>query len=525
MRVKTRIHLLQFVIAAIVLLMAVVSYVSILTTDRHLKRVQWANHKLEAITSVNVQANRFSEQIAELLLIGEPERVDYVNASRDLEKGFARLEQITRDEAAYVVEDGEDAESSDEMYRLQRMRQLYTEIDHSVARLIVMRNEGRIEEAIQLFRNDIENRLDAEFEHLLRVAVLDDREEVMEADREAKALWWLLAWIVALATLAALAICLATGNRLSRALIRPVAQLIAGTDAIRRGELDHRIDYRGNDELGALAQGFNQMGAQLEEQRDQVRDAQSNLERQVADRTGALAAANERLSALDHLRAQFLADISHELRTPLTVLRGEAEITLRHAPKPEAEYREALERIVMLARDMSRLVDDLLFLARSETDTLRFELRPLALQDLLAKVKHEGQTLGRGKGIDVQIDCPDEPIWVAADAQRLKQALLIVLDNAIKYSPRGRAVDLRVLLVERFVEIAIRNGGHGIRAEEVPHVFDRFYRGQTSGGDGLGLGLAIAKWLLEKQGGDIALNSEADSFTEVRIRISRMDSP
>jgi len=518
MKLKTRIYLLQLVIGVVVLLMAAVAYVSIRSTDFYLKRIQWANHQLAAITTVTVHANRFSEQIAELLLIGEAEREDYLSATRDLEAGFVKLEEMTRGELTFLAASGEPGDPGHEMYRVQRMRALYAEIDRSVTRLMALRGQGRIDDAVTLFR-----RLDAEFEHLLRAAMLDEQEEVEQAEREAEALWKRLALIIPLATLAALAICLATAHRLARALIRPVTQLIVGTEAIRDGELGHRIEYRGDDELGVLAQGFNQMGEQLEVQHALVRGAQSNLEHQIADRTGELAAANQRLTALDRLRVQFLADISHELRTPLTALRGEAEITLRHAPKPETAYRDALERIVVLVRDMSRLVDDLLFLARSETDTLRFELRRLALRDLVAKVVLEGNTLGHSKGIEVQTECPDQPIWVTADAQRLKQALMIVVDNAIKYSPPGRTVNIGVTLPDQFAEITIRDQGRGIHAEELPHVFDRFYRSSRLGGPpGSGLGLAIAKWLIEKHGGEIALTSEVNRFTKVRIRIPRI---
>ncbi len=523
MKVRTRIYLLQIVIAVIVLMLAAVAYASIRYAGQYLKRVEWANHQHETITAVTVHATRFSEQIAELLLIGEAERSDYVSASRELQASFTLLEKITRGEAAFLAGSSIAKDPSDELYRVRRMRALHAEIDRSVATLVALRNQGRTDEAVELFRREIENRLDAEFEHLLQAAVLDEEEEVEQAEREADALWRRLVWIIALVTLSALAICLVTALRLARALIGPIAQLTAGTEAISRGELDHRIAYRSSDELGALAQHFNRMGEQLEVQRLQVRAAHTNLERDVADRTRELAAANKRLSAMDRLRVQFLADISHELRTPLTALRGEAEIALRHLPRAEPAYRDVLERIVALSCDMGRLVADLLFLARSETDTLHFELRPLSLRDLLLNVETEGKALGRGRGIEVLVEYPAEPIWISADAQRLKQAFMIVLDNAIKYSPAARPVHIVVTTTEQRAEIVVRDQGYGIGAEEMPYVFDRFYRGQTRGGSGSGLGLAIAKWLVEKHGGDIALTSEPERFTEVRIRIPRIE--
>ncbi|MEX2122970.1 MAG: ATP-binding protein [Woeseia sp.] len=522
MKIRQRIYFLQFVIAGTVLLMATIAVVSIRFGGFYMQRVEWANRQLEAITSVTLHANRFSEQIAELLLIGEAERSDYESARSDLEIEFDRLEKITLREHDFLTNEGQPSDSKDELYRLERMRELQREMDAAVDNLVSLRNAGRGDEAIQLFRSDIENRLDAEFEHLLRSAVLDEQEEVELAEHEAAALWSRLLQIIAVATLAALAICLTTANRLARALLRPVSALIEGTGAISRGELNHRLDKSGDDELGVLANGFNRMAEQLESQRQLVLGAQTDLEHQVADRTWELADANERLSALDRLRVQFLADISHELRTPLTALRGEAEITLRRPPDSASDYRDVLHRIVGLAKDMSRLVEDLLLLARSENDTLRFELGRVALQAVIDKVSREGSALSRGKGIELEIVSPGEPIWIAADAQRLSQALMIVIDNAIKYSPPGSKVKMRVESHDDDASVVIRDQGQGIHADDLPHVFDRFYRGGAHDGSGLGIGLAIAKSLIEKHGGDISVTSESGSFTEVGIRIPRI---
>ena len=121
------------------------------------------------------------------------------------------------------------------------------------------------------------------------------------------------------------------------------------------------------------------MAEQLERQRGHELEAQQELEAQVAERTAELAEANRRLTELDEQRVRFLADVSHELRTPLTVLRGEAEVALRGMSKPEAIYRESLQLIVNQAADMGRLVEDLLFLARSEAEEIRYEFRVLRM--------------------------------------------------------------------------------------------------------------------------------------------------
>ncbi|BCH18350.1 two-component sensor histidine kinase [Mesorhizobium sp. L-2-11] len=527
MGIRSRILVFQLIVVGAVVMMAAIVYITIRSTTYYTQRVQWANNQLEAVTALTVNANRYSEQIAEFLLIGEPERPDYESARAELEAGFEKLAQLTRGEAEFLGRSSEQEDSGDEIFRITRMRALYGEIAKATSDAINFRNQGRQEDAVRIFRRDIENRFDAEFENILEAARRDEEEEVVRTELQAEALWRRLTWMTAALALAAVVLCFAAAFLLARSLMRPISLLTEGTEAISRGDLDHRIAFDGRDELGALARRFNEMATHQQDQRDRLLNAKAELEQQVAARTAELAAANQRLTELDRLRVQFLADISHELRTPLTALRGEAEIPLRHGSKPEAVYRDALERIVTQSLEMGRLVDDLVFLSRSETDTIRFEARRTDLVSIVADAVHEGEILGRAKGISIKAAYITRPVWVTADAQRLKQALVIILDNAIKYSPRDRSVNVNITVMDGHAEIAIRDKGLGIPAEEIPKVFERFYRGRSPRASrqlGSGLGLAIAKWLIEKHRGEIALTSEVGSFTEVVVRLPRADA-
>jgi two-component system, OmpR family, sensor kinase len=217
-----------------------------------------------------------------------------------------------------------------------------------------------------------------------------------------------------------------------------------------------------------------------------------------------------------------LADVSHELRTPLTALRGEAEVALRGISKPESVYRDALELIVNLAADMARLVDDLLFLARSEADELRFEFKPVHLADLVREAVDDASAFARGKSIRLSLQGPPTDLTVRADARRLKQVVLIVLDNAIKYSPRSSNIDIALVGRNGSVELIVADQGEGVLPEDLPHVFDRFFRGENAralGVGGSGLGLPIACWIVEKHGGELTLASEPTGGTKVTLRL------
>jgi signal transduction histidine kinase len=520
--IRARILLFQVIIAAAVLVMAGVVYVAIRSADYYVNRTAWTNQQLRAISKLAVAANRYSEQIAEVLLIGAPERADFEGAQAALEASFAKLEQLGREEIAFLRQTPEEQEREQrELERLRRMRALYDDINRSAARLFALRDAGRQDEAVLLFRREIENRLDAELEDLIAAAVRDETEEVEKADREAAEVTRRLMVLLAASSLMAIAASMITGYLLHRSLAQPIAQLTRGAIAIGRGDLEHRIGYGGRDELGLLAMRFDDMAGRIREQQGQLLAARSNLEQQVRERTEALEAANQRLRELDHFRVQFLADISHELRTPLGVLRGEAEVTLRGNSRPELIYRETLARIVDQAEDMARLVDDLLFLARAETDTIQFDRVRLDLRDLLEETVLDAEVLSAAKPVTIETSTCSAPLVVDGDRQRLKQALMIVLDNAVKYSETGSIVTVELRAEAYRAELVVRNHGVGIAPEDRPYVFDRFYRGRGIAAKetaGSGLGLPIAKWMIEKHGGTIGLTS-AEGLTEVRIHL------
>jgi DNA-binding response OmpR family regulator len=208
------------------------------------------------------------------------------------------------------------------------------------------------------------------------------------------------------------------------------------------------------------------------------------------------------------------------------VLRGEAEVALRGRSASAVAYREALGRVVEQAAEMARLVDDLLFLARTEADQVRFERRRVDLRDVLADAAREGRALARRRAVRLEAEAPDGPLPVDADPQRLRQAFVVLLDNAVKYSEPGQAVALAAAAGDDgWIEVTVSDRGAGIAPEDLPYVFDRFYRGRgaaTGAAGGSGLGLPIAKWIVDKHGGEIALASDPGNpggGTVVRLRL------
>ncbi|HZQ06653.1 MAG TPA: HAMP domain-containing sensor histidine kinase [Anaerolineae bacterium] len=229
------------------------------------------------------------------------------------------------------------------------------------------------------------------------------------------------------------------------------------------------------------------------------------------DEVGRLALTfNEMLSRIEDLfRAQqrFVADVSHELRSPLTAVRGNLDLLKRGAVDDPEERAQVIDAIDSETARMSRLVSDLLLLARQDSG-VPMARHPIELDTLLLEVYRQAQVIA--KGVKVTLGEEDQAI-IVGDRDRLKQVLLNLVDNAIKYTPQGGEVTLSLVKDEEWVKIAVQDTGIGIAAENIPNLFDRFYRvdkARSRDAGGTGLGLAIAKSVVDAHNGKITVESQ-----------------
>lgn len=219
---------------------------------------------------------------------------------------------------------------------------------------------------------------------------------------------------------------------------------------------------------------------------------------------------------------RFIASASHELRAPLTLIRASAEVALRETPPDAADQHELLGDILAESDHMRRLVDDLLTLTRLDSGQLNLTIEPVNLAELLSKVQRQVARLGEQRGISVVLETADGT--VQADAERLQQVLLITLDNALRYTPSGGRITLSATPAGRTVQITVADTGSGIAPEHLPHIFDRFYRADPARGrenGNAGLGLAIAKGLVEAMRGRITVTSAVGVGTTITVALPR----
>lgn len=223
----------------------------------------------------------------------------------------------------------------------------------------------------------------------------------------------------------------------------------------------------------------------------------------------------------------FVANASHELRTPLTLVRASADVARRRLHGRDPATGELLDDVLGECDHMSRLIDDLLLLSKLDASAIALAREPVALPEFLGEIGRLADRLAGERGLTLTVEAIPPGLAVTADPARLRQIVLILVDNALRHTPSGGSIRLSALGKGRQAAIAVEDTGVGIAPEALPHVFDRFYRAdqaRTSGVDGgSGLGLAIAKGLVEAQGGTIVLTSEvgAGARAEVTLPVAR----
>jgi signal transduction histidine kinase len=301
--------------------------------------------------------------------------------------------------------------------------------------------------------------------------------------------------IIVAATVIALIGSVVLGLWLANRVLKPIDDITRSAEQITAAnDLKTRLPWNGPpDELGRLVMVFN----------------------------GAM----QRLEHLFSVQQRFVADVSHELRTPLTAIIGNVEIIKRYGMDTES-----LDAIESEAQRMSRLVNDLLLLARADNGELKLNLDELDLDIIVGEAYREARILAKDRDLKVTV-VDFEPVRIKGDGDRLKQLLFNLIGNAIKFTPDGGQIMLNLRKTERNAIIQIQDTGMGIAPDDMKRIFDRFYQAEpsrartVSSGEGAGLGLSIAWWIAEAHGGKIDVDSRVGEGTTFTITLPHVEEP
>jgi signal transduction histidine kinase len=271
------------------------------------------------------------------------------------------------------------------------------------------------------------------------------------------------------------AVALVTGLILTRQITRPVKALITGARRISKGELSYRVTTRSNDEIGELADSFNSMAATLEQ--------------------------------VEQSRRQLTADIAHELRTPLTIIEGTVEGILDDVFEADSEHLNSIKEQTLL---LTRLINDLRDISLAESGQLMLNVQSTDIVYLAERVISSYRPNAGEKNIRLDMSSSISSLEIKVDPVRIEQAISNLLRNAIRHTPADGSITVNINRIDNSLDLSVSDTGEGITPEDLPHVFERFYRSGTSRSrieGGTGLGLAIVKQMVEAHSGTVTVKS------------------
>jgi signal transduction histidine kinase/CheY-like chemotaxis protein len=299
---------------------------------------------------------------------------------------------------------------------------------------------------------------------------------------------------------------------MSRGVVRAFQQLVGAARRIGGGELEVRVDDAGGREMAALGRAFNEMARDLHAAEKKIREYQGDLERKVAERTAELSAARSAAERASAAKSQFLANMSHEIRTPMTAILGYTELLLDGDPPLAPEAREKLDVVRRNGTHLLEILNDILDISKIEAGRFDIERIPMSPSQIVNEVASLMRVRALEKGLRLEVEFRTEiPSQVLCDPTRLRQALVNLVGNAIKFTPKGRTrVDVAYDPEREQLTLRVHDTGIGIPEERMRDLFRAFEQADTSMTrrfGGTGLGLAITKRLASLMGGDCTVES------------------
>lgn len=306
-------------------------------------------------------------------------------------------------------------------------------------------------------------------------------------------------------------ISLRKGHRNIRKTLKPIAELARTAQNLNAG-----VSASGGAQIKDLAGVISGIDANRLDSYISIDSSQDELKDLASAINGMLNRINDSYQS----QVRFVSDASHELRTPISVIQGYANLLDRWGKNDEKALQESIDAIKSEAGSMKDLVEQLLFLARGDNETIQLHREVFDCCETMDEIIRETQMIDKGHIFEVELD---KPAYINADKQLLKQAIRILVDNSIKFTPVGDKIILRVTKKEKNVHVVVQDSGIGIDSENLPKIFDRFYRSDESRArktGGSGLGLSIAKWIIERHGAYFEILSRVDIGTRITVVFS-----
>ncbi|GJD69677.1 sensor histidine kinase [Methylobacterium gnaphalii] len=505
---KVRFALLLIGTALLVVFAAAGVFWSTTLSERTIDRVLAAQHRLELLAEVSGRLTQYG--LAAVETLGNPDTPpEALSVTRDaVDKALNKVEAAIGGSIAATADQAEQFRYVARTRPLAKLRAARVILDRQVS---LIQRELDPDKRKSMIQGTL-NGFGAMTGQPLSLLIEAERRAMTAGSEEARA----ISQRMRILSLLGLAIAFSLVGVLYRSVTRPT---LARIEAVRKaagavgsGALDTRLSVATRDELGLLVANFNRMAARLGRRERHVAADRAALEDTIEARTADLRAANERLEMVDRSRRRFFADVSHELRTPLTVILGECDLATRTQNK-SVDYGPVFATIRKRAQGLKRRVEDLLRVARSESGQIELDRRPVsALAVLTAAVEGTASEAAKRR-VALTLEPGERDMELRADPEWLRQVVESLTDNALRHATGLTRIvialdEVRVAGGVR-ARLTVTDDGPGF-PEQGDGLFERFRRDAHAGVPGFGIGLALARWVIERHDGSISLGSGED---------------
>ncbi len=494
MKIVTQLRITLVMILILGLSSAAISVWNLQRSRGHIAEINLSHSIYESYLLLESHTYQLFKQYGDAIIIGDVnQRADKQALIELIDEDSRRLTQLTRQKISLV---GEHAGS-----KLDALSTIDSTVRSLIVRLDQFSPTGTGELASDWGRLSqlLNEEIDQGFRGLIRDALSDERQDVERIASEVDSAMIRQQLLVGSFGIASILAVLGAVLMLDRRVTHPINTLLSGVRKFGEGQLEHRVSIPGRDEFAEIGSTFDVMAQRVSAINQDLNSEKETLRLAVDDRTKQLSVMLDEVKRSDEGRKRMIADVSHELRTPLTIIKGEADIALRGDEKSPETYQVALKRVREAANHTARLVDDLLFVARTEAGEVQLNVQDI---DLLNTIEEALATFGRNMSFDSDV----EQAWIQGDGGRIRQALLVLLENARHHG--GDTIRVLFDVTDEGYRLAVEDKGPGMCDTEKGLAFERFFRGSNAAAryeEGTGLGLPVALSIIQAHGGTIAL--------------------